>query len=209
MEDEDIAGPDILNRSVDELKLSMASMAALRGCYIQTVGELVQKTEAELLQHGIAPFEIKDFLANAGLSLGMRLDQNVIVITPGTAHLTITPGTPQLTVTPGTDHVGTSAVFVAQRHTDAITTPFGETPPKCATYLLYLFLSKHDRENIPGDLAEEYETIILPEFGVRKAKLWYWKQVICSTIIRSRLGRIVAVGGIAKAAHEIYKRLGS
>jgi hypothetical protein len=121
MASEDVAGPDILNRSVDELKLSMASMAALRGCQIQTVAELVQRAEGELLQNGIASLEIKDVLADAGLSLGMTFDQNGIVITPGTA---------QLTITPGTAHVTISGVFSTRQ---------GE-PPKCAAYLLYLFL---------------------------------------------------------------------
>ncbi len=83
-------------------------------------------------------------------------------------------------------------------------------PPKSAKYLIYLFLPATDRENIAGDLAEEYQTIILPEFGLRRARFWYWKQVICSIwpLIGIRLRRILTIGAIAKAAHEIYKRLG-
>jgi hypothetical protein len=79
------------------------------------------------------------------------------------------------------------------------------SPPKLAAYLLYLFLSKHDRENIPGDLAEEYETIILPEFGLRRATLWFWKQVFCSIwpVIAPRLKRIITVSGIAEAAYDM------
>ena len=49
-----------------------------------------------------------------------------------------------------------------------------------AEYILYLVLPKKDRESVPGDLAEEYETVILPRFGPRRAKWWYWKQVLFS-----------------------------
>ena len=82
-------------------------------------------------------------------------------------------------------------------------------PPERARFLLNLCLSRPDGEYLIGDLEEEYQTIILPEFGLRRAKLWYWKQVIWSIwpMIGSRVRRILAVGGIAKAAYEIYKRL--
>ncbi len=82
-------------------------------------------------------------------------------------------------------------------------------PPEMARYLLHLFLSKRDRQNLIGDLIEEYQTVQLHEFGVRKANFWFWKQAICSVwpIIGSRLRRIITIGGVGKAVYEIWKRL--
>ena len=39
-----------LNRSVEELELSVRSYNCLKNANIQTIGELVQKTEAEMLK---------------------------------------------------------------------------------------------------------------------------------------------------------------
>jgi DNA-directed RNA polymerase subunit alpha len=68
-----------LNRSVDELELSVRSYNCLKNADIKTIGELVQKTEAEMLKtknFGRKSLnEIKEILGNMGLSLGMRVDQ--------------------------------------------------------------------------------------------------------------------------------------
>jgi DNA-directed RNA polymerase subunit alpha len=67
-----------LNRSVDELELSVRSYNCLKNANIQTIGELVQKTEAEMLRtknFGRKSLnEIKEILTTMGLSLGMRVD---------------------------------------------------------------------------------------------------------------------------------------
>ena len=67
-----------LNRSVEELELSVRSYNCLKNANIQTIGELVQKTEAEMLRtknFGRKSLnEIKDILAEMGLSLGMSID---------------------------------------------------------------------------------------------------------------------------------------
>jgi DNA-directed RNA polymerase subunit alpha len=69
-----------LNRSVEELELSVRSYNCLKNANIQTIGELVQKTEAEMLKtknFGRKSLnEIKDILAQMGLSLGMKIDEN-------------------------------------------------------------------------------------------------------------------------------------
>jgi len=69
---------EVLNRSVEELELSVRSYNCLKNANIQTIGELVQKTEAEMLRtknFGRKSLnEIKEILANMGLSLGMRID---------------------------------------------------------------------------------------------------------------------------------------
>lgn len=69
---------DNLNRRVDELELSVRSANCLQNADIAYIGELCQKTEAEILKtknFGRKSLnEIKDILAEMGLSLGMKLD---------------------------------------------------------------------------------------------------------------------------------------
>ena len=70
-----------LEKSVEELELSVRSYNCLKNADIKTITELVQKTEAEMLKtknFGRKSLnEIKEILTNMGLSLGMRLDQTV------------------------------------------------------------------------------------------------------------------------------------
>jgi len=77
---------EVLNRSVEELELSVRSYNCLKNANIQTIGELVQKTEAEMLRtknFGRKSLnEIKEILANMGLSLGMRIDAHGRLVTP-------------------------------------------------------------------------------------------------------------------------------
>src|SRR5436309_7195265 len=68
-----------LNRSVDELDLSVRSYNCLKNANIRTIAELVTKTEAEMLKtknFGRKSLtEIKELLSEMGLSLGMKLDE--------------------------------------------------------------------------------------------------------------------------------------
>src|SRR5450432_454419 len=68
-----------LNRSVEELELSVRSYNCLKNANIATIGELIQKTEAEMLKtknFGRKSLnEIKEILAQMGLSLGMKIDE--------------------------------------------------------------------------------------------------------------------------------------
>ncbi len=77
---------EVLNRSVEELELSVRSYNCLKNANIQTIGELVQKTEAEMLRtknFGRKSLnEIKEILANMGLSLGMRIDAHGRLVSP-------------------------------------------------------------------------------------------------------------------------------
>lgn len=77
------AGPpgaqlDVLYRTVDELELSARAQNCLQAVGIRYIGELVEKTEAELLKaknFGRKSLkEIKDALAELNLSLGMRIE---------------------------------------------------------------------------------------------------------------------------------------
>jgi DNA-directed RNA polymerase subunit alpha len=69
---------DQLGRSVDELELSVRSYNCLKNADIKSIGDLVTKTEAEMLKtknFGRKSLnEIKDILAEMGLSLGMQID---------------------------------------------------------------------------------------------------------------------------------------
>jgi DNA-directed RNA polymerase subunit alpha len=69
---------DQLSRSVDELELSVRSYYCLKNADIKTIGDLVTRSEAEMLKtknFGRKSLnEIKDILAEMGLALGMSVD---------------------------------------------------------------------------------------------------------------------------------------
>jgi DNA-directed RNA polymerase subunit alpha len=77
-EEEKEAFNENLLRSVDELELSVRSANCLKHANIRLIGDLVQKTEAEILatkNFGRKSLnEIKEILSEMGLSLGMKLD---------------------------------------------------------------------------------------------------------------------------------------
>ncbi len=67
-----------LAKSVDEMELSVRSYNCLKNANIRTIGDLVQRTEPEMLKtknFGRKSLnEIKEILTQMGLSLGMKLD---------------------------------------------------------------------------------------------------------------------------------------
>ncbi len=69
---------DVLYRPVEELELSVRAQNCLQNAGIRLIGELVQKTEAEMMKtknFGRKSLkEIKDALADLNLSLGMRIE---------------------------------------------------------------------------------------------------------------------------------------
>jgi DNA-directed RNA polymerase subunit alpha len=71
------ANPNLF-KSVDELELSVRSANCLQNANIRTIGELVQRTEAEMLKtknFGRKSLnEIKEVLQSMGLQLGMKVD---------------------------------------------------------------------------------------------------------------------------------------
>jgi DNA-directed RNA polymerase subunit alpha len=80
-----------LNKSVDELELSVRSYNCLKNANIRTIGELVTKTEAEMLKtknFGRKSLnEIKEILQSMGLQLGMKMDEHGRPINaPATEH---------------------------------------------------------------------------------------------------------------------------
>jgi DNA-directed RNA polymerase subunit alpha len=77
--DEDLrAFNENLNRPVEELELSVRSANCLQNANIRYIGQLVQKTEAEMLKtknFGRKSLkEIKEILSSMGLSLGMKIE---------------------------------------------------------------------------------------------------------------------------------------
>lgn len=69
-----------LSKSVDELELSVRSYNCLKNASIRTIGELVQRTEAEMLKtknFGRKSLnEIKEILSSMKLGLGMKLNDD-------------------------------------------------------------------------------------------------------------------------------------
>jgi Bacterial RNA polymerase, alpha chain C terminal domain len=175
---------DVLNHPVEQLELTVRCYVCLKKCNIETVGALAQKTEGELLQTGNfdmkSLFEVKMILGEMGLTLGLPQDSPKWFA----GDQGFWPPESELRIGDHYPH-----------------------PPKYGEFLLYLFLKRKDRENVIGDLVEEYSTIILPKFGVLKASLWFWKQVASSImpLLWPRMKRLAQLAGAAKMAQEVLK----
>jgi DNA-directed RNA polymerase subunit alpha len=72
----------LLNMSVNEIELSVRAANCLNNANIMTVGELVMKTEAEMLKYrnfGKKSLnEIKEKMEEIGLSLGMKVEERLL-----------------------------------------------------------------------------------------------------------------------------------
>ncbi len=72
----------ILSKTVDELELSVRSSNCLKNANIKTIIDLVTKTEVDMLKYrnfGRKSLnEIKEVLTDMGLSLGMKIDKELI-----------------------------------------------------------------------------------------------------------------------------------
>jgi DNA-directed RNA polymerase subunit alpha len=87
---------EVLNRSVDELELSVRSYNCLKNANIQTISDLVQKTEAEMLRtknFGRKSLnEIKEILQGMGMQFGMKFDAQGRLVSTGSSP--VTPAVP-------------------------------------------------------------------------------------------------------------------
>ena len=87
---------EVLSRSVEELELSVRSYNCLKNANIQTIGDLVQKTEAEMLRtknFGRKSLnEIKEILSSLGLGFGMKFDSQGRLIAPSGTPATLGVG---------------------------------------------------------------------------------------------------------------------
>ena len=86
---------EVMNRSVEELELSVRSYNCLKNANIQTISDLVQKTEAEMLRtknFGRKSLnEIKEILGGLGLGFGMKFDSQGRLVFPAGTPATLEP----------------------------------------------------------------------------------------------------------------------
>jgi len=84
-----------LDRSVEELELSVRSYNCLKNANIQSIRELVQRSEPEMLKtknFGRKSLnEIKEILGRMGLALGMKFDEHGRIIWPPLPSQTAPP----------------------------------------------------------------------------------------------------------------------
>jgi len=77
---------EILTRSVEEMELSVRSYNCLKNANIQTLGDLIQKTESEMLRtknFGRKSLnEIREILTSMGLTFGMKVDSQGRLLSP-------------------------------------------------------------------------------------------------------------------------------
>jgi hypothetical protein len=70
----------------------------------------------------------------------------------------------------------------------------GNHQPAVAKYLLYLLLTHNEREDLLGDLEEDFNRAIV-EFGLRRARMYYTFQALTSiawlTLYRLERSRLV------------------
>ncbi len=80
--EENVKLKKLLNMSVNEIELSVRAANCLNNANITTVGQLAQKTEAEMLKYrnfGKKSLnEIKEKLQQLGLGLGMKFDAGLV-----------------------------------------------------------------------------------------------------------------------------------
>ena len=72
--------------------------------------------------------------------------------------------------------------------------------------LLYLFLPKACREHVPGDLEEEFWTVVAPKFGPGYARAWYWLQVARSVwpLLWGRMMKLATFGSMVGLFSRLF-----
>jgi hypothetical protein len=82
-------------------------------------------------------------------------------------------------------------------------------PPSGACFLLDVFLAKADRAVLAGDLREEFTTSILPKYGTKRARLWFWTQTVRTIATRNPVCRWILVGGLVRLGEWIFRKIGA
>jgi hypothetical protein len=135
-----------------------------------------------------------------------------IVVTPltGTLSFAAQPPLPLIAAAAfKAEGKSTATAFVVRANPSekpALRSPEVSHAPKNATYLLYLFIPKINREAILGDYEEDYPKVVL-EFGRRKAEFWYWKDVLFTIAWHNPLIRRLLSGAIAKATEWLWRHM--
>ena len=80
-EEEDLGFKEMVNKPISELELSVRSANCLEAANIKTIGDLIQKTEAQMLKYKNfgkkSLSEITAILISMGLSLGMNIEERI------------------------------------------------------------------------------------------------------------------------------------
>ncbi len=80
-EEEDQSFKDLVNKPISELELSVRSANCLEAANIKTIGDLIQKSEAQMLKYKNfgkkSLSEIHSILSQMGLSLGMNIEERL------------------------------------------------------------------------------------------------------------------------------------
>ena len=80
-EEEDTSFKELINKPITELELSVRSANCLEAAAIKTIGDLIQKTEAQMLKYKNfgkkSLSEIQAILVSMGLSLGMNVEERI------------------------------------------------------------------------------------------------------------------------------------
>ncbi len=94
-EEEDQSFRELVNKPISELELSVRSANCLEAAHIKTIGDLIQKTEPQMLKYKNfgkkSLSEIQGILTAMGLSLGMNIEERLkgkkapLASTPATA----------------------------------------------------------------------------------------------------------------------------
>jgi hypothetical protein len=95
-----------------------------------------------------------------------------------------------------------------ERKCNSFVRPARPVPPNGAFFVLDLLLSKTDRAVLPGDLEEEFTTSILPNYGARRARFWFWTQTVRTIARRNPVCRWILVGGLMRLGEWISRQIG-
>lgn len=80
-EEEDMSFKELVTKPISELELSVRSANCLEAASIKTIGDLVQKTEAQMLKYKNfgkkSLTEIQGILSSMGLTLGMNIEERL------------------------------------------------------------------------------------------------------------------------------------
>jgi hypothetical protein len=101
------------------------------------------------------------------------------------------------------------ALFLcASHHASAAATYFRAKPPHLAEFLMLLLPMKY-RENLIGDAEEEYWTVSLPKFGVRKARFIFWTQAIHASLmfLARPLAGVAGLAWLSKIIEAVISKL--
>ena len=61
-------------------------------------------------------------------------------------------------------------------------TPSALQPPRLARWLAYWLAPREEREFLLGDLDETFASDAVPRYGLRRARLWYWRQALAAAL---------------------------